>query len=221
VVTDAGVVCKLLPWDTAHFGVRVAKVEPNRLTSATLANIEAWLKSNPVDCLYFLATPEAETLRLAAQAGFRFVDARVTLECELSKVIPAKSITHVRRAVSEDMDELRRIASESHHDSRFYIDGNFLRAACDELYRIWITKAFENRQGAVFVAEQDGKAVGYNSIYTSGGDGVISLVAVDPKYRGRNLATQLLTSSEAWFRQQNVERVIVPTQAASFSIAAV
>jgi dTDP-4-amino-4,6-dideoxy-D-galactose acyltransferase len=215
VVTNAEVVCELLPWDSAHFGVRVARVEPNRLTPATVANIEAWLKSNPVNCLYFLAAPEAETLRLAAESGFRFVDARVTLECNLSKVTPAKSGTNVRSAVSDDLDELRRIASESHHDSRFYVDGNFPRAACDELYRIWITKGFENKHGAVFVAEQDGKAVGYNSIYESDGDGVISLIAIDSMYRGRSLATQLMNRSEAWFRQQNVERVTVPTQAAN------
>jgi len=110
---------------------------------------------------------------------------------------------------------LQRIASESHHDSRFYVDGNFSREACDELYRIWIRKDFDNKAGAVFVAEQDNKPVGYNSIYPSDGDGVISLTAIDSRYRGSGLATHLMNRSEAWFHEQNVRRITVPTQVAN------
>jgi hypothetical protein len=51
----------------------------------------------------------------------------------------------LRTAVEEDLDELQEIASESHHDSRFYVDGNFSRSACDELYRIWIANEEHQR----------------------------------------------------------------------------
>jgi dTDP-4-amino-4,6-dideoxy-D-galactose acyltransferase len=214
-VADADAICKLLPWDSAHFGMRIARVQLDHLTPASLASIERWLKSNPVDCLYFLATPQAETLRLAAESGFRFVDTRVTLECDLTSAPLAKTNTNIRPAVSDDLPVLTRIASESHHDSRFYVDGNFPPAACDELYRIWITKAFENRQGVVFVAELGGKAVGYSAISASDGDGIISLIAIDAMYRGRAIATHLMNRSETWFRQHNVRRVHVPTQASN------
>jgi dTDP-4-amino-4,6-dideoxy-D-galactose acyltransferase len=208
-------ICKILPWDSSHFGVRVARVETNRLKPETVADINVWLNANAVDCLYFLAVPEAETMKLAAGAGFRFVDARVTLDYVLPKNPCSESSGCVRTAVSKDIPELQRIASESHHDSRFYVDGNFARPACDELFRIWITKGFENKEGVVFVAEQDNKPVGYNSIYTSESEGVISLIAIDSSYRGRGLATHLMNRAEAWFRQHNVERVTVPTQAAN------
>jgi len=209
------VICKVLPWDSSHFGLRIARVETNRLDPSVLAEIDVWLNANPVDCLYFLAAPESETLKLAAKAGFRFVDARVTLDYVLPKNARAESSGYVRTATREDLPELQRIASESHHDSRFYVDGNFARPACDELYRIWISKGLENKEGRVFVAEQDSKLVGYNSIYQSEGEGTISLIAIDSRYRGQGLATHLMNRAEQWFREQNVERVTVPTQAAN------
>ena len=84
-------------------------------------------------------------MRLAARNGFRFVDARVTLKSP----IRAESFTEVpriRRVRAEDISELRRIAGESHHDTRFYVDGNFSRETCDEPRDILAPVDREGRQ---------------------------------------------------------------------------
>jgi ribosomal protein S18 acetylase RimI-like enzyme len=200
-----------LAWDSAHFRIRVAQVNSTRLTPALATQISAWLKQNAVDCLYFLATPEAHTLRLAAELGFRFVGARVTLESSPRDAPPDPRLT--RPAAPADMAELRRIAAESHHDSRFYLDGKFRREDCDQLYRLWITKGFTDKDGAVFVADLDGRPAGYISINATARQGHISLLAVDAQYRGRRLATELLRRADSWFRSRDVATVIVPTQA--------
>lgn len=208
-------VCEILPWDSAHFGLTVASVNSSRLTQSSVAEIERWLKADGlVDCLYLRALPEPETMKLAARSGFRFVDARFTLGHAVGGAQHSRS-DHVRPTRHEDLAELRRIASESHHDSRFYVDGNFRREACDEMYRIWITKQFEDEGCAVFTAEQDRKAVGYISVNSEQGEGRITLIAVDSHYRGRGLAKQLIHRAELWLHVEGITRVSVPTQAAN------
>jgi len=177
-------------------------------------DIRQWLCANPVDCLYLLAEPEPETMRLAARNGFRFVDSRVTLESP----IRAGSFTEtprIRPARAADISELRRIAGESHRDTRFYVDGNFSREACDELYRIWIEKAVNNPNGAAFVAVPDERPVGYISCSVTDSAGHIGLLAVDSACRGASLGSELVRQACAWMRSHGASSVKVPTQGAN------
>jgi dTDP-4-amino-4,6-dideoxy-D-galactose acyltransferase len=199
-----------LPWDSKHFGIEIARVNGNRLSESLVSEIEEWLAANPVDCLYFSAALEANTLRYAAELGFRFIDARVTLETAPRLTEPAKGI---RVATHEDLPDLCRIASESHHDSRFYADGRFDRNACDKLYRIWISNGLSDENGVVFVPDMEGKAAGYISIHAKDGAGQISLLAVDTPFRRFHLGTELIRAANAWFLAQGVSRIEVPTQA--------
>jgi len=199
-----------LPWDSKHFGIDVAKVNANRLTEQSVCEVQAWLGTNTIDCLYFMAVPEAATLQYAAGLGFRFVDARVTLESAPRPTLAARGI---RLATPGDLPNLYRIAAESHHDSRFYVDGRFKLDACNELYRIWITKGLSDEGGAVFVPDIDGNPAGYISINVKNGVGHISLLAVDAQYRGRHLATELMRAANSWFLSREVTKFEVPTQA--------
>src|SRR6185369_10458616 len=97
---------QLLEWDSAHFGLRIAR--------ADLDDLRHWSAPPAVDCVYFLAQPDAESMRLAHQAGFRFVDERVTLAADPGAAI--NNDAAIRPAAPADLPELRRIAGESHQD---------------------------------------------------------------------------------------------------------
>jgi len=58
--------CSILEWDSAFFGMTIARVNPNRLDAQTVAEVMDWCTKNKVICLYFLAdSNHAETLRQA------------------------------------------------------------------------------------------------------------------------------------------------------------
>lgn len=207
--------CRYLAWDSVHFGVRIGRVNATRLTPALLAEIDGWARAQAIDCLYYLADPDPGSMRLAAGAGFRFVDVRTTLEAAAGE--PGAMEASIRPANPADIAELRRIAGESHRDARFHADGNFAPAACDELYRIWIERSCREPQFAdvVWVVEQDGRAAGYISCRKADGIGEIGLVAVDARCRGLRLGERLVRQACSWFGAQGLRKALVVTQGAN------
>jgi hypothetical protein len=73
--------CAILDWDSAFWGVRVAKVQGDSLTEERVRDIDAWCKGNDFRCLYFRGrTDDPTTRRVAEESHFRLVDTRMTLE---------------------------------------------------------------------------------------------------------------------------------------------
>ena len=201
--------CEPLAWDSEFFACRIARVLGGRLDRGRLAAIEAWYRTKPVDCLYFLAdSDDPATAALAEEAGFRLVDLRVTLERTTAGFDPPKAVSSIRPAREGDIPELRRIAAVSHHDSRFYADPHFDRGRCDELYATWIEKSC--RKDTVFVAEHEHRPAGYIScvLHPETADvGEIGLLAVGAGAQGRGLGGALVGAALRWFVDHGAARV--------------
>ena len=211
--------CEFLEWDSKHFGLRIGRVSGGRLWPSLLAEIDRWAEERRLDCLYLLAEPEAETIQLAAAGGFRFVDVRTVLEISpVPKDLDCDS-NIIRPFEPNDVAELRRIAGESHRNSRFYVDGRFPVAACDEMYRIWIARSAVEMQSSeeVLVAQHEGRVAGYVSCRFGGQAGAISLIAVDQHCRGRGIGKTLIRSALARFAARGSEAATVVTQLTNLS----
>ncbi len=207
--------CEFLPWDSDFFGKRIARVTTNRLTPDVGRAVSAWAGANRIDCVYFLADlADPVTLRVAAREGFDLVDVRVTLEWQPAIPAPPVGVAPpVRPAIAADVEALKRIARESHRDSRFYADGRFDPARCDELFAVWIEKSCAGFADVVFVAEVDGRLAGYITGRSAGErDGEIGLVAVAKTAQGCGCGRALAASVLSWFANRNATRVRVVTQ---------
>jgi dTDP-4-amino-4,6-dideoxy-D-galactose acyltransferase len=209
--------CHYLEWDSNFFQKRIARLNVNRLDEATAAAAYSWCAGQQIDCLYFLSDPhDPLTTQLAWQNDFRFVDIRLTVERPLTNlppVAPPAGIT-IRPSQPADIPALQAIASVSHHDSRFYHDLNFPRAACDALYATWIEKSCQGYANHVLVAEQNNQAAGYVTCdLLDEATGQIGLIAVGQAARGQGVAPQLLTAGLHWLAQQGRQQMIVVTQA--------
>lgn len=207
--------CEFLPWDSDFFGKRIARVTTDRLTPDAGRAVSAWADANRIDCVYFLADPaDPATLRVAAREGFDLVDVRVTLESQ--PTVPGAPVTSaplVRPAIAADVDALKRIARDSHRDSRFYADGRFDPARCDELFAVWIEKSCTGFADVVFVAEVDGRPAGYITGRSAGErDGEIGLVAVAKTAQGCGCGRGLAAAVRSWFADRGAARVRVVTQ---------
>lgn len=209
--------CRILEWDSRHFGMRIARVERPARTKSEMDAVIAWSVAENVDGLYYYCDiADRNAIQLACCAGFDMVDVRVDLEVAVANTPESANSTSIRRAVEQDLPVLQDIARRSHQHSRFYADGRFGRAACDRLYELWIERDFRTQFGSVWVAEVQLKAVGYIScLIEERNVGRISLFAVDPEYRGRGIGKDLMRRALQWFREESCEVVRVSTQGAN------
>jgi ribosomal protein S18 acetylase RimI-like enzyme len=189
--------CEQLPWDSAFFGVSIARARTSHLDESSCSAMLKWCDSKRIDCLYFLCPlDDSATQRLLIAHAFQSVGVRVTLSRPPGSDIAGES-GHLRPATVEDIPRLRAIALASHRDTRFHADGHFDPARCDELYATWIEKSVQGYATHVIVAERDGAAVGYVSLHVDVASATsrtarIGLFAVDEQWRGRGIGRDLL-----------------------------
>ncbi len=211
--------CRLLEWDSAHFGFPVARLDSGSLTGGLLPLAENWCRQNSVRCLYFLAAAsENGFVRIARESGFDFVDVRLTLGKDL--VVPAAERSHptirVRAAMSSDLPALEHLASQSHRDTRFYKDRRFPVQGADELYRKWIRRDVGSGD-AMTASAPDGDPLGYVTLTSEADKGLasIGLIAVSEMARSRGVGRSLVEHALARAASQTCKRVSVVTQASN------
>lgn len=210
--------CELLPWDSEFFGLRIARVKAQTLDAAAALAVSTWLDDHDVDCAYFLAHgSDPETLKAASHAGFDLVDVRVELRTDSPAAIPTPHATDdsrvaLRAACPGDLAALMDVARVSHRDSRFYCDGRFDPARCDELFATWIERSCRGYADHSLVAVADGRVAGYITAHLDGPNGRIGLVGVHPERRGRGIGRALLTAALAWFGERGAAAATVVTQ---------
>ncbi len=209
---DPNAPCEFLTWDSAHFGLRIARATTNHLTAGQAAEILDWCGRHAIDCLYFLSDPDPESTAAAESHGFHLTDVRVTFEIPLDSGRGDPRRPSIRTAAQGDVAALRTIAGVSHTDSRFYQDGNFSRACCGELYRIWIENSCTAGSGMVLVAEHEGLPAGYVTCDVCGDRGRIGLLAVSDSAQGVGLGRALVAGALRWMRARELASAFVVTQ---------
>ena len=215
-MTDTGQAdCERLPWDSEHFGIRIARARSPRLTEELSTRIDAWCRENGVDCLYFSCDPgDRESVRLAERDRFRFVDLRTTFFRPLTGA-PTGARDRSRLATAADAAWVVQLARGSFEDTRFYFDGGFERERCDLLYEIWARKALADETQAVWLGQLDGQSSGFVTCQrdASTGVGSIGLIAVAPDFRGRGVGDDLVTCAASHLGETGMTGVRVVTQA--------
>lgn len=216
MVCETSAPCLLLPWDTAFWGVRIGRVQGDRLTDERVRMIHSWCRNEAIRCLYFLArADDLQTIHLAWEHNFMFVDVRMTFRQRVSALVAAHgdSAISIRPARPDDGPVLGRIARESYRDTRFYFDGHFERERADTMYEIWIQRNCQSADTFVLVAERDGAPAGYISGHRdAAGAGSIALVGVDVRARGRGIGQALVQRALAQFASEGHRDISVITQ---------
>ncbi len=198
--------CKFLPWDSEHFGKRIAQVTATTVTAETLFDIIDWCSGEKIDCLYFLADLDDKTAELVRREGFQMVDIRVTLDHSLENVLPWSGLRTAGPEHIPALQQMRRF-----EDSRFYHDSHFPRELVDRMFDKWIENAVT--AGLVIIAQDIKRPVGYVACRIRGGLGLIELIAVDPDISPRGgLATVLTSAALARFAAEKCAAAEVMTQ---------
>ncbi|MBK7876119.1 MAG: GNAT family N-acetyltransferase [Planctomycetes bacterium] len=208
---------RFLDWDTQFFGVRIASLsalDTGPLDGAAMEQALAWCRDERIACLYLRSdSDDVTTLRAAGAHAFRFVDVRVTLDCPVGTMPMPTVHEGVRTAKATDVPALRAIAAYNHRNTRFYADGRFDPARCDELYATWIEKSVNGWAERVLVSDAGAGALGYLSIHLRPEETAeIGLVGLAREAQGQGLGKKLVESSLAWMRSKGLQRATVVTQ---------
>ena len=214
-------VCRLLDWDSAFFGRRIARVIDSQLDSEKMDQVLQFARAESVECIYCLVDDgDLKSIRCVEKVGFRCMDVRITRELPMANR-PGEEAGQVSDAVGfyreADWKALRAIARSSHGATRFYHDPEFHQEKCDALYERWLANACANARvdenEKVLVVREGGRAVGYATCECeSTGIGLIGLIAIAEAARGRGLGELLVRSVLAWFHKQQMESVRVISQ---------
>lgn len=206
--------CTFLDWDSAFFGMRIARLGSTLLTPAIVADSLGWCAAHRIDCLYFLGVADDPQTQALAQAnGFQFVDIRMTMERRIARDENFVASGSVGAARDIDLAALKTIARAAHVDSRFFFDPHFAGERCEALYEAWIERSCGGWADAVFVAQADGSPAGYCTCHLGeDGCGSIGLVGIAAPARGRGLGRELLRSALRYFQAHGALRVQVVTQ---------
>ena len=212
-----------LPWDSAHFGFRIARAALSQLNSNACRQLEAACREHAIDCLYFLANAgDQDTVFALLAGGFDFVDIRLTF-AGLARSIPAAMLTEdivYRLAGENDLEPLMHIARHSYTHSRFFVDWRFGGEKASQLYETWLQKSIATSYAdAVVVAEMDRLPVGFVTchLHKPDGEGNLGLVGVAESARGVGCAGGMIRYAACWFREQGLDRINVVTQGRNVS----
>jgi hypothetical protein len=207
---------RALPWDGEHFGFPCADLERVYLEpplgrplddSATelLEETVAEARRRGVTLLSGrVQAGRALVVQKLCRLGLDLIDTSVELSTRLP-LAPA-SVTHpggqdtnpteavARDPVAGDSPILGEIAA-GFVENRFHRDPRIPRAAATGVYTRWVAAAAEGRHGKLLVAELEGQAAGI-ATYVAPDDalqvGLVALVAIHPRFRGRRLLDTLI-----------------------------
>jgi dTDP-4-amino-4,6-dideoxy-D-galactose acyltransferase len=211
--------CEVLAWDTAHFGVKVARVKEG--APLEVGAVRRFCVDHGVECLYWTTSFQDHDPRFAVGLGLELMDVKVTLDRALAAGEGKPDLEPgvvLRPGRASDAEQMEREAVVGFRGSRFYRDLRFARDRVEALYEVWWRKSLSGELAqAVCVAEVGGRPVAYATAAApqGGREASIGLVGVAPAWQGRRLGGAVVSGLCAELGGMGLERVRVPTQASN------
>jgi dTDP-4-amino-4,6-dideoxy-D-galactose acyltransferase len=225
LVTDS--MLKPLPWDSAHFGIDVARIEPAKIDDCALEDLLLLSKRKKFSLVYWTAPASRNVpAEILQKFSGRHVDRKATYVLDFSSWTgraekdfgqPHVSIVkYPRGAATAALRKLGRAAGEF---SRFVVDPRIPLTKANELFEVWADKSTAGEMAeAVFVAGREDRReaiVGLVTVSREQDDGQIGLIAVDSNYREMGIGTALVRAANRWMLGNNLARGWVVTQGAN------
>ncbi len=208
---------KHLVWDSNFFGLKIGKIEspPSKIP------ITAFLKkavSNQYDLIYLFCSEDTTISKNDLnQFQGKKVDTKFSFSWNSNN---NKNLTTISNDIVEYQEKavsinLKNLALQSGLHSRFKIDSNFKPSKFEQLYTEWISNSVSKKfADFVFVKKEAHREVGFVTLkinYTTQ-IGTIGLIAVDPKFRGKQIGQQLLDTIKQTTTNLGIEKIHVATQ---------
>ena len=214
----------VLDWDSAFFGVKVARLNDPGLSDPQLSEALAALRADGVRLVYWHADRPRDA-DVIGRLGGHLADRKVTYVMDVRGHAGVNGALEVPEcpdglvephAPSMPLQDLESLAIQSGEHSRFALDPNIPREAFIGLYTRWIHRAIgQDMAQEVLVIRAGERVVAMVTLGVKNGRGDIGLLAVDQHHRGLHHGERLLQAARGWFQQAGVELAQVVTQGAN------
>lgn len=198
-----------LSWDSDFFSKKIFQLS---ICEELFSNEIPVVKSCEADLIYiFASTPSKEQRMKLEEAGAKLYDKKVTYVKKISTAVDTKFTVDFVSIVTLN-PSVEAMAYQSGEFSRFNLDPK-LSNSFKKLYYAWIAKSVQREiADEVIVAKKGKEEVGLITLKVKEKIGKIGLIAVDEKFRGLKIGSQLLAKAELWFAEKKVETCEVVTQ---------
>ncbi len=198
-----------LGWDSDFFGFGIGSAH-GPLSADDLERLREFASNTDLRCVYWFAdVNDASSAKRAQEAGFRYVDTRLTFERKVEVAMDSVAVL----ATQADIEELVFLARSSHSNTRFFFDGNFDTTRCEDLYQLWLERSFEGViANTVLVVHVDSRPAGYVTVKVLDDVAQIGLIAVADFAQGRGLGKQLVNGAMRFALGAGAHSMRVATQ---------
>lgn len=139
---------------------------------------------------------DQEKINIAEKLGFKLIDIGLFFFNEKfeNRIYKNDNIQNIRFAKLADEKTIRKIASNSFTESRFYKDIKIKKSIASKIKEEWVANFFKGKRGDhLIVAETENKIIGFLLlIKNESNEFTIDLIAVDKNYRGKNFGTYMI-----------------------------
>ena len=210
-----------LPWDSSHFGFKVAAWRGVADASTVAAGMPG-LRAAGMSLLYiFSARESSDPFPSIPLAGAQWVDRKVVYSREGIGDVHSGSLPVWSYPADEPSAELKELAFASGAHSRFKVDPNMPVQCFETLYGTWIRRStLREIADEVLVCGEAGSIQGMVTLRLEGAVARIGLIAVNAESRGKGVGTGLVRAAEAWAAQRGASRMDVATQGANLQACA-
>ena len=208
---------KKLEWDSNFFGFNVAlinTVESETTFERTLNEI----RTKNYKLVYIKTEPDNKrSNQLIKKYNGTLVDQKVTFTTGIStinKELISKNLTEYQ--YNKLNKQLLNLAYQSGEYSRFRLDKNLPEDTFQRMYKIWIERSVKKEMAEkIFIYKVEDYIAGMITLSVSGNTGIIGLIGVDSKFRGRKIGQKLIEKTREYFLLKDIKKINVVTQFAN------
>ena len=201
---------KYLEWDTNFFDFKVGEIINQKNSDLELLDLLNYLKNENYTLIYLFSKNKINCNKTPYK--IQNVGKKITFAKKIKKInLIDKNI------MKYDLDypniELINLAIESGIYSRFNIDKNIEKGKFRELYKQWIVNSVNKKIATEVITYNDGNNIaGMVTLGEKNSKGDIGIIAVNENYRGKKIASKLITAAEHYFEKQGYLEMQVVTQ---------
>lgn len=155
------------------------------------------------------------TIQTLEDSDFNIVDGYLTLQRNLDNI--ERTLINpnikIRQAAKKDILNLQNSIAPGFIHSRFFNDPIIPKEKAVEIFREWIKNSVLGKVAdCVFVAEAQGKAVGFITLEIDQRVGHIPLIGVEQAFRGKGVSHDLTSKAFDYFNKKKLKTVRIETQ---------
>jgi dTDP-4-amino-4,6-dideoxy-D-galactose acyltransferase len=204
---------QLLNWDTDFFGYKIGLLHATYDIKIDQVLKEA--RKNSYRLIYIKSDKLINFPSHLEDSRILLADKKVTYSMVVSSITPTDSAKEIQLYNSTEVDtQLLNIALQSGKHSRFYVDNNFTSDEYVKLYTTWINKSVSGEIAKeVWVSKSHtDKISGLITLGIKNNSADIGLLAVDSKYRGKQLGKKLVNKAIYQTQSWGIANLQVVTQ---------